>query len=776
MEPPSCGESERDRRTGCGRSAPALVRRLATSMVPPEPLLSGIKPPMSRQAWLRFLLTHIPILHWTWTYKLQYFIPDIMAGLTVGVMHIPQGLAYGLLTGLDPVYGLYTSFVPVIVYSILGTSRQLSTGTFAVICLMVGNSINQVFSDKGLDLCREEDSSQLLINGTNTTCGEMEVEVAVSLALTSGIIMDLFQPDSHQSPFPMDIMVVTITNAFVIAIVTCAINTSLVQLYSKKHGYPTNSNQEFIAYGVGNIVGAFFSSFSSVASLARTAVQNDAGGKTQLVGLISSVVVGVVLVSLSSLFYSLPKAVLAAIICGSMFGMLKQVTDMKKYFRVSYSDTLVWLVVFFAAVFLGMDLGLALGILFSLLILVFRAALCVIYEIEGNSITSLYMHMDICCTEGIDKSPCSIKPSSVHGQAPLTIGMTKKDVSVFWFYAPLCFVNIGVFRTRLMMAAHLDKDSSKDDGGCVQTLVHRLVHLHPYGGLHKLVEGSPNNLPGHEEENGQVSTIIIDCAPIGYLDTVGTQTLLQVITDFDLKGIQVILASLSSQNLKILQRSNFFRQCGNDWIFPTVNDAVQHSVSGKWLRPHSRQASAKLNVVEMEKLPERRIDENCTTQPDVAVNANIEGGVDNQAADDTDVSQFATHSLSCKKSVGGHHCHSAVNDIIHRALVAAHVPSHLEPSGLHHSDGKLPDGVLIVPWKCGQLLVWDASCPDIFAPSYSSIAAQLVGAVAQQAEDKKIQKYKHLDSCHFFTPVAIKTTGECLDQGQLIFLKSWAIG
>eukprot|EP00731_Ephydatia_muelleri_P010723 Em0005g1309a len=46
-----------------------------------------------------------------------------------------------------------------------------------------------------------------------------------------------------------------------------------------------------------------------------------------------------------------------------------------------------------------------------------------------------------------------------------------------------------------------------------------------------------------------------------------------------------------------------------------------------------------------------------------------------------------------------------------------------------------------------------------FAPSYSTIAAQQVGAVAQQAEDKKMQKYKHLDSCHFFTPVAIETTG-----------------
>ena len=95
-------------------------------------------------------------------------------------------------------------------------------------------------------------------------------------------------------------------------------------------------------------------------------------------------------------------------------------------------------------------------------------------------------------------------------------------------------------------------------------------------------------------------------------------------------------------------------------------------------------------------------------------------------------------------------------EIIHRALVSAHVPSCLESSGL---DGKQPDGVSIVPWKCGQLLVWDAMCPDTFAPSYSTITAHQVGAVAQQAEDRKKHKYKHLDSCYFFTPVAIETSG-----------------
>eukprot|EP00731_Ephydatia_muelleri_P000760 Em0001g760a len=124
-----------------------------------------------------------------------------------------------------------------------------------------------------------------------------------------------------------------------------------------------------------------------------------------------------------------------------------------------------------------------------------------------------------------------------------------------------------------------------------------------------------------------------------------------------------------------------------------------------------------------------------------------------------EVSQFATHGLSCRKSAGRHHRHSAVKEIIHRALVSAHIPSRLEPSGLYRSDGKRPDGVSIVPWECGQLLVWDATCPDTFAPSYSTIAAHQVGAVTQQAEDRKMQKYKHLDSCYFFTPVAIETSG-----------------
>jgi len=102
-----------------------------------------------------------------------------------------------------------------------------------------------------------------------------------------------------------------------------------------------------------------------------------------------------------------------------------------------------------------------------------------------------------------------------------------------------------------------------------------------------------------------------------------------------------------------------------------------------------------------------------------------------------EVDCLATHGLSCRWSEGRHHRHAALNDIIHRALASAKVPSHLEPSGLYRVDGKRPDGITVVPWSCGKLFVWDATCSDTFAPSYLSSAASEAGAVAASAEERR---------------------------------------
>ncbi len=75
-----------------------------------------------------------------------------------------------------------------------------------------------------------------------------------------------------------------------------------------------------------------------------------------------------------------------------------------------------------------------------------------------------------------------------------------------------------------------------------------------------------------------------------------------------------------------------------------------------------------------------------------------------------------------------------------------------------------------MPWKCGKLLVWDATCPDTFAPSYDSQATTAAGEVAAHTEERKILKYRGLPVTHSFVPVAIETTG-VIGARSLQFLK-----
>jgi sulfate permease, SulP family len=67
--------------------------------------------------------------------------PTCRPGLTVGVMLIPQGMAYALIAGMPPIYGLYASLVPLVVYALLGTSRQLAVGPVAMVSLLVAAGV-----------------------------------------------------------------------------------------------------------------------------------------------------------------------------------------------------------------------------------------------------------------------------------------------------------------------------------------------------------------------------------------------------------------------------------------------------------------------------------------------------------------------------------------------------------------------------------------------------------------------------------------------------------
>jgi SulP family sulfate permease len=116
------------------------------------------------------LKTFIPILNWLPDYKSEYLKDDFIAGVTVAVLLIPQGMAYALIAGLPPIYGLYAALTPQIIYAFLGTSRQLAVGPVAMDSLLVA---------AGLGALSIVDSDQY-------------IQTAILLALTIGAIQFLF--------------------------------------------------------------------------------------------------------------------------------------------------------------------------------------------------------------------------------------------------------------------------------------------------------------------------------------------------------------------------------------------------------------------------------------------------------------------------------------------------------------------------------------------------------------------------------------------------------
>ena len=78
-----------------------------------------------------------PVFEWAKEYSSSTLKKDAFAGLTVGIMLIPQGMAYAMIAGLPPVYGLYAALVPQIIYAFMGTARQLAVGPVAMDSLLV---------------------------------------------------------------------------------------------------------------------------------------------------------------------------------------------------------------------------------------------------------------------------------------------------------------------------------------------------------------------------------------------------------------------------------------------------------------------------------------------------------------------------------------------------------------------------------------------------------------------------------------------------------------
>ncbi|NXK03932.1 S26A6 protein, partial [Herpetotheres cachinnans] len=199
------GEMTLSHRTPCKVLSEADLEEVVQRKPPTEPSLRGClrKTRCSASTAKSLLFRFLPFLHWLPRYPFKdWLLGDIASGFSVGIMHLPQGLAYALLAGLPPVTGLYSSFYPVFLYFFFGTSRHnsvevlvltlgslptpcLSPGPFAVISVMIGSMTDSLLpSEKFLES----------VNGSNMTVNEARRDAArVELVATITVLTGIFQ-------------------------------------------------------------------------------------------------------------------------------------------------------------------------------------------------------------------------------------------------------------------------------------------------------------------------------------------------------------------------------------------------------------------------------------------------------------------------------------------------------------------------------------------------------------------------------------------------------
>ncbi|XP_060100680.1 prestin isoform X2 [Heteronotia binoei] len=616
----------------------------------------------------KFVLTSfLPIFKWLPKYPVkEYLLGDIVSGISTGVMQLPQGLAYALLAALPPVFGLYSSFYPVFLYTFFGTSRHISIGTFAVISLMIGGVAVREAPDEMFDITDT--------NSTNTTYPEsfrirdsMRIKVAVAVTLLSGIMqlclgllrfgfvaiylteplvrgfttaaavhvftsqlkyllgiktkrfsgplsclyvvigtgvssgMDLSKtygvdvvgniPKGLRPPEVPDIHLIpsVFVDAIAIAIVGFSMTISMAKIFALKHGYTVDGNQELIALGICNSVGSFFQTFAITCSMSRSLVQESTGGKTQIAGTLSSIMVLLVIVAIGYLFEPLPQAVLAAIVMVNLKGMFKQFGDIALFWRISKIELAIWIVAFLASVFLGLDYGLLTAAGFALITVIYRTQ-SPQYRILGQ-IHDTDIYCDVEEYEEVKECP---------------------GIKIFQANASLYFANSDLYVSALKKKTGVD--------ACAILAARKKAqkrHVKELKQLHKCEKKAVLNLTSDDVENGtnqevpkdelsvngkfsateattqnsspaerehfmksgiNIHSIILDFSPVNFVDSVGVKTLKSIIKEYEDVGVSMYIAGCNGSVMDNLVRLQFFdKPTQRDLLFPSIHDAVLSS-------------------------------------------------------------------------------------------------------------------------------------------------------------------------------------------------------
>lgn len=412
----------------------------------------------------------MPAWGWLRGYGLEDLLRDLSAGLIVTVMLVPQGMAYALLAGLPPIYGLYASTVPAIVYALLGTSRHMPVGPPALMALLTFTGVSALAEPRtaeyislalllafmagaiqlvigllrmgfitnfishpvltgfiyasaivialsqakyllGISLSGGHSAMQTVleiwrnIQETNPTAlllGLASIAALVILprmssripgplvvAIAGGVGVYLLGleergmsivgevprglPALTLPPLDLETMRALLPAAVTVAFVGFIESISVAKAVAAREKYKVDSNQELRALGLANVSASFFSGFPVAGSFSRTAVQYQAGARSQMSSIVTALMIVLTLLFLTPLFYFLPNATLAAIILVAVYKLL-DLKEAKRIFKVRRADGYTLLLTFALTLLVGVEEGIILGAIFALLAFIRRTA------------------------------------------------------------------------------------------------------------------------------------------------------------------------------------------------------------------------------------------------------------------------------------------------------------------------------------------------------------------------------------------------------------------
>ncbi|KAM0964492.1 probable sulfate transporter 3.3 [Malus sylvestris] len=122
-----------------------LLAKLKETFFPDDPLYQ-FKGQPPKKKWILGAQYVFPILEWGPNYSFKLLKSDIVSGVTIASLAIPQGISYAKLANLPPIVGLYSSFVPPLLYAILGSSKDLAVGPVSIASLIMGSMLMQEVS------------------------------------------------------------------------------------------------------------------------------------------------------------------------------------------------------------------------------------------------------------------------------------------------------------------------------------------------------------------------------------------------------------------------------------------------------------------------------------------------------------------------------------------------------------------------------------------------------------------------------------------------------